>query len=108
MSFPRSGVEDPGDPVTLPLGQRVEVCALPEILPDQPIGVLVGAALPRVMRIGEIKHHPAARLDLLVAMEFAAVVRGDRPELSGMSRQQHAPARYGLFDGPRLQLAIST
>ena len=32
------------------------------------------------MRVGEVKHHSRSRFDVAMSMEFAAVVRSDRPK----------------------------
>lgn len=46
MPFTRAIVEDSGDAIAFDLGERVEAGSLFEILPDQAVGVLVGAPLP--------------------------------------------------------------
>ena len=59
-----------------------------QVLADQAVGVLVGAALPGVMRIGEVERHAGGVLDPGVAVELGAVVGGDGLELLGMPADQ--------------------
>ena len=47
MGLARTVVEFVGDGVQVGLAERAEVGALGQVLPKQPVGVLVGAALPR-------------------------------------------------------------
>ena len=61
---------------------------LGQILPDESVGVLVGAPLPAMVRRGEVELHLARRFDLRVAVEFGPVVGGDRLELSGVPPHQ--------------------
>src|SRR4051794_18685682 len=68
-----------------------EVGALGEVLPEQAVGVLVGAALPGALRVAEV--HLQARVDLqlgvlgqlgaLVPGQRAAQVLGQGAELGG-------------------------
>lgn len=71
MPLPRTSVEYPRDPVALRLRQRIQIYPLVQILTDQTVGVLVGSAFPRMVRVGEVKLDAAPRLDLLVSVEFA-------------------------------------
>ena len=50
----RAGIKLPGDCIKLDLSETGEVCSLGEILPEQAVGVLVDAALPRTARVGEV------------------------------------------------------
>lgn len=50
MGLTRAMVEFVGDGVQVGLAERAEVRALGEVLPNQPVGVLVGTALPRAAR----------------------------------------------------------
>ncbi|GEM_PF-2768325 len=52
-TFPWARVQSLGDSVQLALGITGQICTLGQILAQQAIGVLVGAALPRRMRIGK-------------------------------------------------------
>ena len=49
----RSAVEGGGDRLDLGCGPSGEVGAFGEVLAQQPVGVLVGAALPRALGVGE-------------------------------------------------------
>lgn len=50
----RTGIKLPGDGIKLDLSETGEVCSLGEILPEQAVGVLFEAALPRTVRVGEV------------------------------------------------------
>ena len=62
------------------LGQVGHAVALREVLPPQPVGVLVGAALPAVVRRGEVEACGRLLFDGRVVVEVGAVVRRDRPD----------------------------
>jgi hypothetical protein len=49
-----TGIECVGDGVDLFGFVRAEVCAFREVLAQQPVGVFVGGALPRAVRITEV------------------------------------------------------
>src|SRR5262245_31371225 len=67
--------------------------SLGQVLPQETIGVLVGAALPGVMGRGEVEAGRSGALDGPVAMELAAVVDGDRVDRARLDANQmpHAP-----------------
>ena len=50
----RTAINFPGDRIMLNLSETGEVCSLGEILPEQPGGVLVAAALTRTVRVGKV------------------------------------------------------
>lgn len=50
----RLGVELPSDGIKFGLGETGEIGALGEVLAEQAVGVLVDAAPPRAVRIGEV------------------------------------------------------
>ena len=50
----RTGIKLPSAGIKLDLSDTGEVCSLGEILPVQAVGVLVDAALPRAVRVGEV------------------------------------------------------
>ena len=58
---------------------RAQVGALREVLPQQPVGVLVRAALPRAVRIAEV--HPHARVDpqLRMLRHLCPLIPSQRP-----------------------------
>jgi hypothetical protein len=80
MSLPWSGVEGFGDSVVLVLSQPGHAGVLWQVLTDQPVGVLVGAALPGVMRVRKVERDTCGPFDVGVAVELRAVVSGDRLE----------------------------
>ena len=53
-AFSRSGIELPGNGIELGLRESSEIGSLGKILAKQAIGILIDAALPRAVRIGEI------------------------------------------------------
>lgn len=61
----------------LTLGEGGEVGPLGQILAEEPIGVLVGAALPGVVRSGEVEGGVELPLEGFVHVELGAVVGGD-------------------------------
>ena len=92
-TFPRARVQPMGDGVQLALRVARQVRALGQVLAQQPIRVLVGAALPRAVGIG--KEHPNRQplghlFPAIVGQGFAQQ-RGHMPEflrkaLSGTPR----------------------
>ena len=75
MSFSWSVVEVLGDLVALVLGDFGHGYSFGEILPDQPVGVLVGPALPTVVRGCEVELGRADCFHLAVPVELGPVVR---------------------------------
>ena len=57
-------------------GHGPEVGVLGEEVPNQPVGVLVGAPLPRGVGVGEVHHHVGLRAEKLVLGHLQAVVVG--------------------------------
>lgn len=55
LFFSKSVVEVFGDYVAFALGDSRHGCSFRQILPDKTVGVLVGPALPAVMRSGEVE-----------------------------------------------------
>jgi len=76
--FAWPGVERERNGIELILGVDRQVGALWHVLPQQAVGVLVGAALPRAVRIGKVDLHAGALGQGLVAMHLAALVVGHR------------------------------
>ena len=79
MTFPRPCVEFRGDIVQDPGPVEGEVGALREILPQQPICVLVAASLPGRVWVAEVDRHPGRHRDLLMLGHFPSLVPGHRP-----------------------------
>lgn len=73
-----SMVEPGGDGVTLLLCESGHRLPFGQVLADEAVGVLIQAALPGTVRGGEVEADATARFDVAVAMEFCAVIRGDR------------------------------
>ena len=51
--------------------------ALGAVLPNEPVGVLVGATLPRVIRSGKVEGRVGGSLDVTIAVELGPVVDSD-------------------------------
>jgi hypothetical protein len=64
-----------------------------------------GAALPGVVRGGEVELDPGGSLDLLVAVELGSVVRGDRCDPSGVALDEPDTASDGVGSAVALELA---
>ncbi len=60
MNLAWAMVELVGDGVEVGLVEHAEVGALGEVLPKQPVGVLVGAALPRAAWLAEVDRIPVS------------------------------------------------
>src|SRR6478609_5459096 len=68
-------------------GVHGQVAAFGEPMPKEPIGVLVGAALPRRMRVAEVQLGVERELDLFVTGQLDPSVPGDRAaQCCGRSR----------------------
>ena len=74
--------------------ERREVGALREVLAQQPVGVLVRAALPRPVRIAEVDSSPVSRLKLRVVGHLGALVPGERSAQLVRQRGDHAGDRF--------------
>ena len=81
--MPRSIVELCHDLLPFGLSDRVEATGLREVLPDQAIGVLVAAALPGGVGLGEVEADAPVPGDPLVVGELSALVRGQGENLRG-------------------------
>ena len=53
----RPGVQAVGDTVKFVLAEDADVGALGQVLSDEPVGVLAGAALPGAVRVAEVDLH---------------------------------------------------
>jgi hypothetical protein len=78
-------------------GVRAEVGALREVVAQQPVHVLVRAALPGRVRVAEVDRRAERAADLQVAGHFRALVPGDRPSQGG--RQIRQPCGQGIVQG---------
>ncbi len=68
--FARSRVELEGDGIEIRLGVRREVGAGREVLPQEPIGILIRPALPRTLGIAKVDRHLGPWSPLYVAMRM--------------------------------------
>ncbi len=76
--FSRPLIELAGKSIAVVLREPGHALARGEILPDEAVGVCVGAAFPRMMGRGEVKAGAGRLLDRRVAMELRPVVRRNR------------------------------
>src|SRR5664280_836336 len=74
----RPAVELTGNLVEIPPGVDREVGALGEVLTQETVGVLVGAALPRAARIAEVDGHAGSHRELVMLRHLGSLVPGDR------------------------------
>ena len=77
----RTGIKFPSDGIKLDLSETGEVCSLGEILPEQAVGVLVYAALPRPVRVGEVDLYAGHLGEPFVLSHFTPPIvgRGQTP-----------------------------
>ncbi len=84
QGFSGSFVELPGDGAELSLAEGRQVDAVGQVLAQQAVGVLVGTALPRAVRIAEVDLDIGRQGEAPVVGKFFAAVPGQRPtEVSG-------------------------
>ena len=89
-------VEFGGDRVEVVLAVSGEVGAFGEVLPEQPVGVLVGAALPGRVRVAEVDLHIQCGRHTPVQGEFGSLVPCQR--VAQEFRQRPHLADDGLLD----------
>jgi hypothetical protein len=77
--LPRAGVQGGGDGGEIVEAVPGKICALGEVLAQQPVGVLVGGALPRAVRIAEVDLQAGVDPQLRVLGQLGALVSGQRP-----------------------------
>lgn len=78
VALARATVELRGDAVTVGLREALHAFVVREVLPNQAVHVLVGPALPGMVRCREAELQWHARLDSCVAVELGPIVRRDR------------------------------
>src|SRR5450759_4404579 len=92
----RASVELGGDGVEVRLGQAREVGTLGQVLAEQAVGVLVGAPLPRAVRVAEVDGDAGLDREGEVLGHLLATVPGERAtELPGQGRD---PLGEGIPD----------
>ena len=69
-----SGIQYPDHCIQLFLGEATHVTTFRQVLPQQTVGVLVDAALPGTVRIGEVNRHPVGFLQPLMRCHFPALI----------------------------------
>src|SRR5215211_1118072 len=74
----RPAVECVGDGGQIAGAVAGEIGALGEVLPEQPVGVLVGAALPGALRVAEVHLQPGGDSKAGVLGQLGALVPGQR------------------------------
>src|SRR6202140_5700058 len=100
MRSTRRAVEAGGDGIEFVLAVNREVSALWQVLPQQPVGVLAGTALPRAVRIAEVHAHDGGGAELLMAGHFLTLVVGEAlPQWGGDRIQFGSEARQGRGGG---------
>lgn len=99
----RSPVELPGNPIAVPLGQVGHARPFGQVLPEPAVGVLIGPALPGVMRCREIEARGNPTLEGRVAVELRAVVHRERADAPGLGADQ--PLGAVVHVGPRSVVA---
>ena len=98
-SFARPGVELASDSVTVGLGDVRHAFSFGKVLANQPVGVLVGSAFPRVVGRCEIEASAGGVLDARIAMELCAIVCRNGSKRAGMPLDE--------LDGPEVQRSDS-
>src|SRR5258707_12640095 len=103
MGSARSAVEAVGDGIEFVLTEDRDVSTLRQILPQQPVGVLAGTALPWTVRIAEVHAHAGGGAELLMPGHFLTLVVGEALAQWGGDRIQFgSEARQCRGGGGRL------
>ena len=92
MSFSWSVVQIGGDVIATCLGHGAHAASLGQVLAQQSIEVLVAAALPGVVRRGEVNLDREALFESGVVVELSAVVEGDGLKLKFLRSHRNASA----------------
>ncbi len=92
----RSGVQAIRDLAEIGLVELRQWRPFREILPQQPVGILVGAALPGRVRVGEVDAHAGRRRQARVAGYLLALVvgRGLVQRLGGRIQRARKATRF--------------
>jgi hypothetical protein len=87
-----------GDSVAISLSNGLKARVFGKILANESIGILIGPALPRMIRIGEVAGYWESLFNSFVAMEFGTVVESNGEELLFVFLDS-LNARVGDFKG---------
>ena len=71
-------VQSPSDLVQIVLLEFGQVASFGKVLPQQPVGVLVGSSLPRTARVAEVHLHVGGNAESLVSSHLGATVPSQR------------------------------
>lgn len=105
MALARSVVEAQCDFVAPSLAEVLHGAALGDVLSNEAVRVFVGAALPGVIRRGEVKEGAGGLLNVLVSVKLGSVVDSDRFEQVRVRSDQLNDAPVGGGHGTRGQLS---
>src|SRR5690606_34899583 len=100
ISFPRSCVEFMRDAVALRLADAGKAFPLGQVLAQQAVEVLVAAAFPWAVWIGEIATYAGRLFDGAIPVELGAVVPGDGLEGQAAAHDQFGGRAVDRFDRP--------
>jgi hypothetical protein len=101
----RPMVEFGGDVVALALGEIAHGSSFGQVLAEEPVGILVGSALPGVVWGGEVDGGAERLLELLVAVELSAVIGSEGADAVRFVGEQSDEAGVGVLDGGARQRA---
>ena len=85
----RTAIKLPGDAIKLDLSKTEEVCSPGEILPEQAVGLLVDAALPRTVRVGEVDLDAGHLGEPFVLSHFSPPIVGQGQTLLRVDAVEH-------------------
>jgi len=93
------GVQFPGNRIQLFLSEATQIATLGQVLPQQTVGVLVNAALPGTVRIGEVDLHTGGFHQPLMCRHFSPLIVSQRQPLLCLDTIEHmaeaAQRRFG-------------
>ena len=78
QGFSRTLIEPQGNGVEVGLGEAREVCSSGEVLPQQAVGILITAALPRTAWIAEVDLHLGGNGEALMISHLLSTIPGQR------------------------------
>jgi hypothetical protein len=92
-------IEGVSDLMAASLSKIGEGSPLGQVLPDEAVGVFVGAPFPGVMRRGEVDRGVEGLFDDLVAVKLDSVVEGNGSHGMRLSGEEFNQASVGVLDG---------